>query len=458
MEMGTILTVLTLFVTLLGVSINVFFTKWRTYPEERNRKKIRQRCNAILLVIILLGIIFSIFFFIKSREEKEIVYKTFYDEVQYEMQNGEYSAAIKKINKQINYINNNQEYVDFKILKFVCLFCESIMNDSQKDNSKTENVIAEIREMQLEKKQMTEDQKLFLEAILGFSFIFLEDKRYDYEIQEIKEHFEEIRRKNLYIDERDIDIFLGMYYEREYEKNGNEESLKAVILNYEKVVADDGKGEVINLINKGTQEYYTRKLANYYIEAGKLKRLSNKKEAIVFFKKASLIYEEIILNCDVNKNANTYYQCINKQGACYCWLMLLKDKEEDYAKKSKENFRKLINMDNEKYDESMMGMYIFIWLDNSQEEDEMVVKRYKRLMKKFDDISNYKMAAEVRFEITYSYFLLAQKYEDEKYLENGKKYLNQIKETYYDYFNESKKQNVNMINKAYEELQNGEFK
>lgn len=455
--MGTILTIFTMIASLLGVLINVFFSKWKTYPEGKNRKKIRQRCNIILLLIVLFGIIFIICFFIKDREEKTKEYKTLYDELLYEMDNGEYTTAIKKINKKINYINNYKEYIDVIILKFVCLFGESIMNDSEKENSKIENLISEIRDMQLNKDQMTEDQELFIESILGFLYIFLKDKRYDYELQIIKEHFEEIRRQDLYTDERDIDMFLGLYYEKEYEKKRNEESLKAVIHYYENVVKDDGKGYVITIINKGNQEYYTRKIADYYIKAGIFKRLSNKKEAIAFFKKASLIYGELILNCDMNKDDNTYYQCINKQGACYCWLMLLKDEEEDYAKKSKENFRKLINMDKEKYDESMMGMYIFIWLDISQEEGEMIVERYKRLMKKFDEKSNNIMSAKVRYEITYSYFLLAQKYEGKRYLKIGKKYLNQISETYYDYFNEMEKENVNLISEEYEKLESSKF-
>lgn len=448
----------------LASLITIFVFVMGTYQKEKNKKKIRKWCLIVSILIILVGGIYIGYSKLQEKKEDDLAYKDLYGTILDEISNGQYSNAIQKLNVQINHIKDDKEYKEFVLLKGICLLNEAMSkNDYTERNRKLEETLSVIKEFQSKSLRISDYEKIQLEIILGFSYLYLNDNTYKNKLEDTKKFLEGIRQNNLFEEVRDIDLFLGLYYEDKYNKDSNYDNISNTIHYYERLTHNDIDFKI--LINKDVNESYTIKVANYYLKAGIAKVGENEKDLIFSDKNSSLVreaiksieealsrYNKVISNCDLRNNSNIYYECLINQGACYCWLVVLGKENEDYGIKAYENFRKFICIDQEEYDYILDGMYVYFWLGLPQKEADMIIKRYKRLLKKYEDSMDIAMVAEIKYQIAVSYQKMAIRYQRKTYYDKGKVFLDQICLEFNDYFNDKRKQMIEDLKKEYADM------
>lgn len=436
-----------------------------TFQERKSKNKTRIFCKWCLVLLPI--ICFALFYlnYNEDRKAQDIYYNDLYVTILSEINTGQYSTAVQKIDIQINHIEDDQKYKNFAFLKATCILNEAVnINDYTEQIQKFEEVLTVIKEFQSKNLSLSEYEKIQLKIIMGFSYLYLNNDTYKNDLEDTRKYLEKIREKeNSFEDLKDIDLFLGLYYEIKYDKDSSDDNLKNTIHYYKNLTEKDVKFKI--LINRDVNESYIMKVANYYLKSGITKVGENERELIFCDKESSMvrdaiknikeslsIYNKIISNCDIKKNNSIYYECLKNQGACYCWLLILGEVNQKHIKKAYNNFRKFIKADLKQYDYLMDGIYVNFWLGLPQKEADMIIKRYKRLLKSYESSSNIAMAAEIRYQIAVCYQKMSVRYRKKSYYKNGKKFLSQIRLEYYDYFNDNRKKMIKDLRAEYADI------
>lgn len=447
--------------TLLGILVAVLIAKWNTYSKESNKKILRWRFN-ILIILIIVFLIISIIFYLNSikleekrnQEQIEIQFENDCREVEFEIENQNYIDAAKKIDSILGYVKSIDEkkYVELLIWKGSCYLDEMFLLLLENDDQATfyaEKSISVLNDVLLNEGEISKKQLIRIKYTLGMAYLFLGDEENSEELDGIISFFEGANKDELTeIWYGSVSMLLGMYYENKYYGKQSEIDLKKTLQYYEETINYMSNLEDINSQEKSVLKLIKEKVANFYMRQA-FNNIAENKESLEFLEKSILLYDELMRSCNINKETKLYYQCLKDQGRCYYYMETIYEK---YTGRAYKNFVKFIYRDEIYFDSLLVGSYVFLELNVTDEDVEMILKRYYRLLEAYNESLDFKMVAEIKSDLVMCYYILAKKQHNIEYYTEGKVLLDDIYCNYLDYYNEKRLGAIEEMRVQYEKL------
>lgn len=426
MHLSKEINIIGLLFVLASMIVDILIFMWSI---KKGKKKIKSKCKKILGIIVVIGLVLLVWYYHNKTLEQNKNFMNTYNLCLQEIENGKYIVAIRRIDGVLNKIDNDELYIRFSVLKGISLFCKAINTSNyQKKNIYFEKIIFLCQNIYSEQNEIPDEQDITLKYLLGFSYLYLDDERYDEDLKNIEKEFRISRKNKSYKEYPEIALFLGTFHHYDYFKNISEKSLNKAISYYSYFVEESNNEEFLFLIGKDIRIFYKKEIAQLYLKAAELKVIKEKKrEAVDYVKKSVSVFDDVLSNCNVKKDPEIYYHSIKDQGRGYCLLAMLESllgskKHDLYLEKAYKNMKLFLYADLEKFDGVMQGVYIFYYTDLNNRDIDMIIKRYNRLKQYYENIVDLQKTAETGYEIAYFYGLMAEKTNNIKYLRKGKKF------------------------------------
>lgn len=469
-------------IALAAIAVTLLSIKWDMYKQNTNneKKRIKKKINVMLFFIILscLGILIyrdrsqkakSIEQQKKSIAELENQQKDYeaewakqrkeyadkfikdYNEAKFEFQNQNYIAAARKYDSMLDDIMD--EDLSFEINRHIgyCYFFQALFKPSDKKDLYFNNAVSVIKKILSSDNELSYNQEFNAKYDLAIIYIFYDFELFYDELQDIIKQLE-----NDIIQNRDIPCalyegyyLLGMYYEHEYYMKFQNEDLDKTIAYYEYALDSETDIDDDSMIGRYMQYLFKEKVAYCYLRhAAYLIVEQNVSNDSMFFKqslnKAISIYDELLTLCNTEKGMAVYYKSLKDQARCY---YLLNEPDKAY-----DNFIKFIYVDNKDLDYLLTGCYTFANLDLTQQDQEILLERYNRLVKSYSGRSDMGNMCDTKFEQVACYYFLSQRTGDEAYFKEGKKILNELKGKYAGYLNARRDEDLKRYDILYKQM------
>lgn len=454
-------------VTLIVSTVSLLF---QLQKPKRKQKKYIILANKILFFVCLFGGIISTFYYIfdqkKELENQKIQaiteYSNNYNYVIDKIFSKDFNAADQKLDDMLNENINDISYIKTNLLKSAYYINRAFSTTNSNEYiyylEETINLLNNLKSFE---DIMSDYDRITLNLNLGFSYIFLENKKYNDNLQEIANYLEGLINKQPDFNDKDVFFFLGMFYETKYYMEHNEKYLQSA-KNYLTIATAQYRKENNSDLSFQQQALFIESKAAYMFLRSAISLIANNQENRDIlneeikecFINAVKLYDDIIFNYDFNIESTIYYESLKDQARCYCFLSISDEKNaKTYLEKAYKNFQKYIYMEEEKYNslDLVKGSYIFLFLDLNQDEIDEIFKRYNNLLQKYNDLSDTESASEVAYELAIANYFLA--YFDEDGLHDGKEQMKKLTSKYFDYFDSEKKEIIKSIEEWYKELE-----
>lgn len=442
-----------LLIALFAILISIIAIKWGTYTSKKKRKYIRKRINILFLIVLACAVgvvLFSIFN--KKREQEQsieqanYIYKRDYNEVVFEFERSNYLEAAKKLNNILSYVDYDEKnYIGLNRFLSICYFMEGLKDLDKKDYYYDKSIEISKR-LLFSDIELTEEQLFEIQYDLGLAYVFSENELYFDDLTNVIYNMESKMEQNENIlSNLGEDSFLfAFYYDEKFKRNHQKDDLNKAINYYDKSLKDE-KIVRNDTIERNAHYYYKIRATECYFRCA-LDDMINKNDInkIQNFKKSIDIYNDLVNVCDYNKDPYIYYLSAKQLARCYYFL---NDKDNAYK-----NFVTFIYYDNIDLDYLIKGSYVFAVLDINQEEIDILLNRYNRLMNKYQEESDITNLCEVKFELVVCYYFLSEKQNSINYYLSGKAILDEINEKYIDYYEADKKELIKNYNDLYNDL------
>lgn len=445
---------ITILISFFSIILTLLAIKYGTFQSKTNKKKIRWKTNLLLVLVFIFMLVAIIYNLIleSQKEQKQIYDRYMYDyhEVRYEIENRNYVKATKKIDNILFYLKSENERIKMSILKCFCYLQEALQldtNDEQK-NLYLSNCIPILKGIQIN-KNASEKQINKANLLLGMAYFFLEDELYSDELEKCIDFLESSYQENsgaFY----DGSFLLGMYYENKYNSSLEKRYLEKAMNYYEEAINGLLGNDDINIEEKDAVNILKSKAAYFYLRYAMETMIEGKEDIQAFLEKSINIYNDIIASCDIEKDMKLYCNSLKEQARCYCLMEVFYGK---YAGKAYDNFIKFIYLEDENLDDLLIGSYIFLLLDVSEDDINMLLKRYNRLLDNYNVLTDIKCIVEIKFDLVNCYYILTMKFQSIEYLNEGKKLLQEIYSNYYDYYSFERKEEIDYYNDFFREME-----
>lgn len=237
-------------------------------------------------------------------------------------------------------------------------------------------------------------------------------------------------------------FFLAMFYEQMFYINFDSTYLENTLNYYINALKFQPKIKNPNLMQL-LQSYNYKEHAAYFcfryaIHSNIAQTDYNRKELL---NKSVDIYNDLLSTCNPDKFSTIYYRNLKDLAKCF---LFLGEYENAYK-----NFKKFIYKDDKNLDKYLKGCYVFATLDLIQEDIDMLLHRYNRLLESYNSEADIENLCEVKFELLICYVELSIHQNSKYYYNEGKKILEELKNKYYGNYNTKRDKFIDQIEEMY---------
>ena len=381
-----------------------------------------------------------------------------YDDAQFEFDNQNYIKAAKKYNSMLSYTSDRDNIIEIKRKIGFCYCLQGIIGEKDEENFYFDKAVSTLKEIFSMNIELSNEDISFIQYDLATIYLYYDDEIYFDELKKFANTLEnKVEEKaDLPCSICEAYFLLGMFYEKEYNINHYSEDLKKAkeyysnALNFE--TKEDNPDMVKRILSFQYKEcaayFYLRYADHLLIEASKKSNEINDNTVVVnYFAnlwESVSIYNDLLSTCSPDKFPSIYFRNVKDLARCYIFL--------NEPQKAYDNFKKFIYMDDEYLDQWITGSYIFATLELNQEDIDILLKRYHRLIDYYNEKSNIEEMCEKKFELMVCYYELFESQKNREYYNYGKKILDELNDKYYGYFNTKRDGLIKEYNKLYEEI------
>jgi len=443
------LAVIAIIIALLGIISSALFFKWNTYKLQVNKKKIRARSNLVIIFCVILIsslLIWQRHTYIKQTQEnkkrEEIEYSNTYEEILFELSNDNSMEALRKIDKLLHTIKNEEKEIELYILQGNIYMNIGL---AEHNNRYLENAVLAYKEVLLPHSVASKTQIIEAKSGMGISYLSIDINIYYKELEQIIKDLENADLKEDLMGQ----MCLGMYYEEEYFRDFEIYDLEKVLDHYETALKIEERFSNQNIVENNLYLILQEKVANFYLRYGTYN--IRDENLNVYLQKSISIYNNLLNFYDPQKNKYNYYKCLKEQGRCYAFMEDENDNlKSAYLTKAYNNMKTVLHFDDKELDDLMLGYYLFVAYFNISDADiNMLFSRYDRLLKTSSVSSDKYTIRETKFNMLCCSYYWWKRSDSKKYYKIGKQVLKEIRNNYYDFYNSTQQQLIDYIDDFY---------
>lgn len=445
MNVGDLITIL---VSLLAIVVSILTLKLNTFSTTKDGiLRIRHIANILVKVIFLLMCIIIVFFLYLNQkenkkkqdviEQRKILKK---QEIDFEIQNGDYISAIQEIEEKLASLEDTEleEYIDYVLLEALCYNGLARESNQKKYYEYCINILTN----RLPEEIYLEDIKVVEKYLLLYiTYTELDSDKYSNELDYIIQYFckglENNNTYGVYYD--DIVMYIGEYYIDKYLKyKDNEDLINAV----------DFYDSICNIAlsenfwsSDSDQKFFKNYMAKCYYLYAKSIYKSNKDEADRYFDEAIMLFDDIITMCNIEKEKYRFFSCVLDQGDCY----IFKNQNE----KAYNNLTSFLYIDDEELDYLIERCRYYLDLDLSANDINIMIMRHNRLIKMYSESAQYEKAGQTMTGLLALYYKLSNQDDCTDFFVKGKEIFEEIQLKYYIFLSNEDKEIVDDLSDIY---------
>lgn len=370
-----------------------------------------------------------------------------FNEAEFELENLNYIEAAKTYNKALNYTRDDNIIIEITRKIGFCYCLQGIFSDTIKKEFYFGKAIMEFNSiLASDDYVMTEEQKFFIKYDLALVYINNYTELYYEYLQKVADELEKMIQENIKLpcSKSEAYYFLGMFYEKVFYTNFDEEILYKIQNYYNSALEYKTEIEHIDLAKRILLFNYEEHAAYFCFRyAVSLYNNNEYIESKTYFEKACAVYNSLLSDCNADKFPDIYYHNLKDLARCY---LFLKEYDKAYSM-----FKEFLYKDNEKLDIYLNGCYIFTTLELTQNDINLLLKRYERVLAYYEKKSDIENLSEMKFNVFLTYLELSICQDSSYYFEAGK-ILEDLKNNYYGNYDIKIDKQIDMYEKRYNDV------
>lgn len=385
--------------------------------------------------------------------ENQKKFEADFNAARFEIENHNYINAVKIYNDMLHSNDNLNNFFQIKKQIGLCYMVQGNIEQGEKQNLYFDNAISTFQEILSMDDVFSKEQLLELQYYLAMTYIFYENETYEKELKVLINLLEDKLNENANLPfNKDEGYFLlGMFYESRFYKDYKSEDFEKAKEYFVNALEFEVEIENLDTIEKGLSLLYKENAAYFYLRHANhisvnLSTYSYDEMVYIYnedLRTAILIYEDLLSVCSYDIYPDIYFRNVKDLGRCY---ILLDEKEKAY-----DEFKKFIYLDREDLDPNLSGSYLFTTLELNQEDIDILLKRYYRLVDYYIEISDINEMCEAKLELLSCYYVLYNKQKNIDYYKKGREILDELNNKYYGYYNTKRDGIIEEYNELYNE-------